>query len=154
MFHGMHDGLANRCVDRKPHIEPVDSQQHGCVVERRCGFGPADERACVQQFARVGVLRLIVDVEDWCLLDDFTVAQHGYVIGHLPDHAQVVADPHHRGAEIALQVAHQLDDLRLCRHVQRRGRLVGDQEFGIARECDRDHHPLALPARQLVRIRV
>jgi hypothetical protein len=42
-----------------------------------------------------------------------------------------------------LEVAHQLNDLRVRRHVQRRGRLVGDQQFGIAGQRDRDHHPRA-----------
>src|SRR3954454_15442339 len=63
-----------------------------------CGAGagwdrPTSGRAC--KSARVGVLRLIEDIEDRCLLDDLTVAQHGHVIGDLSDDAEVVADPHH-----------------------------------------------------------
>src|SRR5215213_1055856 len=50
------------------------------------------------------------DVEDRCRLGDFTVAQHRHVVGHLPDAPEVVADPYHRGAEIPLQRADQLDD--------------------------------------------
>jgi hypothetical protein len=35
-------------------------------------------------------------------------------------------------AERLLQLAHQLEDLRLDGDVERRGRLVGDQHLGIA----------------------
>ena len=53
-----------------------------------------------------------------------------------------------------LEVAHQVEDLRLDGDVERRGRLVGDQQLGIAGERDGDHHPLAHAARQLVGILV
>ena len=55
----------------------------------------------------VGLLRVVEDVEDRRLLDGFAVLQHGHVVGHLADDPEVVADPHHRGAEIPLQIAHQ-----------------------------------------------
>ena len=51
-----------------------------------------------------------------------------------------------------LQVAHQVEDLRLDGHVQRRGRLVGDQQLRIAGQRHGDHHALAHAAGQLVRI--
>ena len=53
---------------------------------------------------------------------------------------------------LALQVLEQLEDLRLHGDVERRRRLVGDQEIGIVGERHGDHHALALAARQLVRI--
>jgi hypothetical protein len=46
---------------------------------------------------------------------------------------------------------------RICActgHVERRGGLVGDEEVGLVRERNRDHHPLALAARELVRVGV
>ena len=48
--------------------------------------------------------------------------------------------------------AQQVEDLRLHGHVQRRGRLVGDQHGRIAGQRDGDHHALAHAARHLVRI--
>ena len=48
-----------------------------------------------------------------------------------------------------LQLAQQLEDLRLGRHVERGGRLVGDQELGSHDERHRDHRALAQPAAQL-----
>ena len=59
-----------------------------------------------------------------------------------------------RHARLALQLAQQLEDLRLHRHVQRRRRLVGDQQLGLAGKRHRDHHALAHAARELVRILV
>ena len=46
-----------------------------------------------------------------------------------------------------------LQDLGLHRDVERRGRLVGDQDLGLGGQCDRDHDPLAHAAAQLVRDR-
>ena len=53
-----------------------------------------------------------------------------------------------------LQVAQQLQDLRLDGDVERGGGLVGDQQIGLVGERHGDHHALALAARELVRIGV
>ena len=46
----------------------------------------------------------------------------------------------------------ELEDLRLDGDVERRRRLVGDQDVGLVGERHRDHDPLPLPARELVRV--
>ena len=51
-----------------------------------------------------------------------------------------------------LDLGQQAQDLRLHGDVERRGRLVGDQHLGVDGEGDGDHHPLAHPARELVRV--
>ena len=51
-----------------------------------------------------------------------------------------------------LQPLHQVEDLRLGRHVERGRRLVGDQELGVVDQRHRDHHALAHAARELVRV--
>ena len=58
----------------------------------------------------------------------------------------------HRHAELALQLLQQLQDLRLDGDVERRGRLVGDQEVRLVGQRHGDHHPLALAAGKLVGI--
>ena len=68
--------------------------------------------------------------------------------------AEVVADELHRHADLVLQFGHQVEDLRLDRHVERRGRFVGDQQRGAAGQRHGDHHALAHAARELVRIGV
>ena len=46
----------------------------------------------------------------------------------------------------------QAQDLRLDRDVERGRGLVGDQQLGLVGERHGDHHPLALPAGELMRI--
>jgi hypothetical protein len=49
-------------------------------------------------------------------------------VGDLGHHAEVVGDEQHTRAMPSLDVLDQVEDLRLRGHVQRRGRLVGDQQ--------------------------
>ena len=55
-------------------------------------------------------------------------------------------------AEPRADFREQRQDLRLHGDVERRGRLIGDQQIGLVGERHRDHHPLALAAGQLMRI--
>ena len=50
--------------------------------------------------------------------------------------------------------AHELQDLRLHGHIQRRSRLVGDDQSRSGQQSDRDHDPLTHAAGKLVRIGV
>src|SRR3954463_9453734 len=56
-----------------------------------------------------------------------------------------VEDTH---TSFGLNIPDQRQDLRLCRHVQRRGRLVRDDNRWLQRQGRRDHHPLALTPRK------
>ena len=71
-------------------------------------------------------------------------------LGDLRDHAHVVRDDDHRRSVLDLEAIDQREDLGLDRHVERGGRLVGDQQVGVARERHRDHHALAHAAGELV----
>ena len=86
------------------------------------------------------------------LLDDLAGIHHGNVVADLGHHAQVVGD--HDDARVGLlaQLDQQVEDLRLDSDVERRGRLVGDQQGGGAGQSHGDHDALAHAARQLVRI--
>ena len=55
---------------------------------------------------------------------------------------------------LPLQVAQQVQHLRLDRHVERRHGLVGDQQLRAQRERARDADALALAAGELVRVAV
>ena len=48
--------------------------------------------------------------------------------------------------ELILQVEHQIENLRLYRNIQRRDRLIGDDQTGIKRQRARDPNALPLPA--------
>ena len=56
--------------------------------------------------------------------------------------------------ELGLQVADELQDLGLNRHVERRRRLVRDQQRRTAHQRHRDHRALAQPPRELERVAV
>ena len=88
------------------------------------------------------------------LLDDPTLRHDAHPVGHLAHDAEVVGDEQQRHAVARLQRLQELQDLRLDGDVERRGRLVGDQQVGLVGERHGDHHPLALAARELVRIGV
>ena len=49
-------------------------------------------------------------------------------------------------------VGQQIEHLGLNRDVERGRRFIGDEDFGIACECHRDHHALAHTAGHLVRV--
>ncbi len=53
---------------------------------------------------------------------------------------------------LAVDAAHQLQDLGLDGHVERRGRLVGQQQLRLARQRDRNQRPLLHAAAELVGI--
>ncbi|MNL77344.1 hypothetical protein D3C87_2034970 [compost metagenome] len=57
-----------------------------------------------------------------------------------------IGEPH-----LVLQFAHQVEDLRLHRDVERRGRLVADEELRLAGKSAGNRDALALAAGKLVR---
>ena len=100
----------------------------------------------------VGMRRAGVKVVHPRLLDDMTGIHDGDVMGEAGDDAEIVRDPDDGGAELGLQPLDELDDLRLDRHVERRRRLVGDDQFRRAGERHGDHDALAHAAGELVGI--
>ena len=89
---------------------------------------------------------------DRAVLDDLAVLHHADPLRDLAHDAEVVGDEQKRHAEPRLDVFQQRDDLRLHGDVERRGRLVGNQQIGLVGERHGDHDALALAAGELVRI--
>ena len=85
-------------------------------------------------------------------LDDAAGVHDRHAVGHLGDDAEVVRDEQQREAQSFLEIAQQVEDLRLDRHVERRRGLVGDEERRPAGERQGDERALAQPARELMRI--
>jgi hypothetical protein len=75
-----------------------------------------------------------------------------HVVRDVPHHAEVVRDEQVGEPELGLKVGHQIQHLRLHRHVERGHRLVGDDQRGVQHQRARDRDALALPAREHVRI--
>ena len=67
------------------------------------------------------------------------------------DDLEVVRDEEIAQAPLVLELAQQVDDLGLHRQVERRGRLVEQDEFRFERDGAGDRDALALAAREFVR---
>ena len=106
----------------------------------------------VDQQARVGMARAREQLAGGASLDDAAQIHDADARRHVPHHRQVVADEQVGEPETVLQVAHQVEDLRLHRNVERAGRLVADDELGVRRQGAGDADALALAAGELVRI--
>ena len=80
-------------------------------------------------------------------LDDLPDVHHGHAVADVLDDAQVVRDEQVGQAELRLQIQQQVQDLGLDRDVERRDRLVGDDQRGLQRQRPRDADALALARR-------
>ena len=85
-------------------------------------------------------------------LDDAPEIHHGDPLRDLPNHGEVVRDEEVGEPPIALQVGQQVEHLGLHRDVERRDRLVADDEAGLDRQRPRDPDALPLAAGELVRV--
>ena len=97
------------------------------------------------------MLRIGEQVVDVGALDDPAGIHHQHLVGDLGDDAEIMGDDQDRHAEPLLQVAQQVEDLGLDGDVERRGRLVGDQQRRLAGQRHGDHHALAHAAGHVVR---
>ena len=121
-------------------------------IGRRPGSGSVVARAGLQQRVRVGVARAPRARRRprpasmiWPPNSNVTR------VADLRDDAEIVGDEQHRRAVRGLHVADQAQDLFLHRHVERRRRLVGDDELRLQREGGGDQHALPHAAGELVR---
>ncbi len=131
-------------VDEGGRVARVSAPASG-----RARVEPGDR---VQQAPGVGVLRGGEDGLGRPLLDDPPGVHHRDAVGHPGHDAEVVGDQQDPRPQRALLLLHQVQDLGLDGHVERRGGLVGDEQGGAAGEGHGDHHPLAHAARELVRV--
>jgi hypothetical protein len=86
------------------------------------------------------------------LLDNPSGVHHQHPMTDLGDDPQVVGDQDDAGPATGLQVAEQVEDLRLDRNVECRCRLVSDQDIRFAGKGHGDHDPLTHPPAELVRV--
>ena len=87
-------------------------------------------------------------------LDQGAEIHHRHPVGDVLDHRQIVADEQVGNPELRLQVLQQIDHLRPHRDVERRHRLVADDQFRAERQGSGDADALALATGELVRIPV
>ncbi len=82
----------------------------------------------------------------------FAAEHHHGAVGDLRNHAHVVGDEQDGRSFLLLQHLDEVEDLPLDRHVERRRRLVGDQELRTAGKRHGDHDALAHAAGEAVRV--
>src|SRR5206468_1968753 len=85
-------------------------------------------------------------------LHDPAEVHHGDTMADMFDHREIVRDKKVREIELALEIDEQVDDLSLYRDIERRHRLVANDELGPRRKRTRDPEALALSPGKLVRI--
>ena len=101
---------------------------------------------------RIGVAHRPEHVSDPSCLDRLARIHHGDGIATLQNEPEIVRDEERGGSGSRGQILDQRDDARFDRHVERRRRLVEDQEPRVGKERHRDDDPLLLAARELMRI--
>jgi hypothetical protein len=79
-------------------------------------------------------------------LDQLAQVHHRNAVAHVPHHREVVGDEDERQPELPLQAAQQVEHLSLDRDVERRDRLVGDQQLRLERDRAGDADALSLAA--------
>ena len=105
-----------------------------------------------QQRLRVRVLRVGEHLLGAAELDDPAEVHHGDAVGDVPRQAEVVGDGDDREPALVDERPQQRQDLAADRGVERGHRLVGEQQLRLERDRAGDQHPLALAARDLVRV--
>ena len=95
----------------------------------------------------IGILRAVEHVLHRRLLHDLAPGHHRHPVRHVADDTQVMGDQDHGHAQLGLQTLQQLQNLRLDGDIQRRCRLVRDQNFRFVGQRHGDHHALPLAAR-------
>ena len=112
---------------------------------RRVGHGHGQ-----QQGPGVGVQRVGEQLWRRSQLHEPSQVHHGHAVGDMPDHGQVVGNEHIGQAEVALQLAQQVDDLGLDGHVKGGHGLVADHAVRVQGQGAGNGHALALAPGKLV----
>ena len=144
-----HGTTQQALLDREPNLEVVGPQHFGRI--RRHGGRRAGGLGA-EQFACIGVLRIVENLSGRPLFDDQPLLHDKDPVGDAPDDPEVMGNEQKPHPHLILQVFQQVENLRLDGHVERRGRLIRDQDVGLVGQRHRDHHALPLPAGKLVRI--
>ena len=140
-------------VEAAPDRRIMSGGRPGMTCSRRASAARAGARRA-SSASRVRHPRLAQQRRGRRPLDDASGVHHRDLVGQPGDDAEVVADEDHRhAAPRAGGACGAGEDLRLHRHVERRRRLVGDQQVRLARRCAMAiAMRWRMPAGQLVRV--
>src|SRR5439155_18811744 len=113
----------------------------------------AQGREGPQETLRIGMLRTVGEGFRRADLDDLARVHDGDSVRELEQEREIMRDEEHGEAEVTFQRLDLLHDLALDDDVERRRRLVHDNQLRLERERHCDDYPLAHAARELVRVR-
>ena len=138
------EGAAGRRIERRGQL----------ALERDARPAPRriHHRRAGQKRLGVGMARPGEDRLDRPLLHRPAQVHDHDLVGDVAHHAQVVGDEEIGEVELLLQVHEQVEHLGLDRDVERRDRLVGDQDARAQHERAGDGDALALAAGEHVRV--
>ena len=104
------------------------------------------------QTLRVGVLRVLEDLQGRTGLHDATTVHNDQLFSALSGQAQVVSNEEYCRAHFLGQRLEVIENATLNSHVQCRGGLVSNEQLGTRSKTDSDQHALTHTARELVRV--
>src|SRR6266436_7425449 len=144
--------IAAACVEaatlgRVKRARHVALQDQTLAFQRRLGQRDGRKQGLGIGMARLGKERALI-----CDLDDLAEIHDRDPIGDMLHHCEIVGDKDIAEPETALQILQKIDDLRLNRDIERRDRLVADDEARLDSEGAGDADALTLPAGEFVRI--
>ena len=97
---------------------------------------------------------IFIELVARCQFHHLAEIHHPHARGDVAHHAEIVRDEQVGQPQILAQLFQQIDDLRLDRDIERRDRLVADDEIRRGGEGPRDADALTLPTGKFVRIAV
>jgi len=109
-------------------------------------FPAAEAGRRQHQLARVGMSRTIEQNVGGAHLDNTPGIHDSDSVTQRCNDTLIMGDEKHGQAARLCKIPDQHDDLSLDRHIERRGRLVGDQDERIAGYCHGNHDALQLTA--------
>ncbi|MCY1431059.1 hypothetical protein D9M71_470200 [compost metagenome] len=128
--------------DREPDAQVFDLQHRlACRVAGRTAAGLGAE-----QHLRVRVLRAVEQSLAVGLFDDAAALHHAHPVSNALDQVEVMTDEQQGHPQARLQRLEQFENLQLHGDVQRRGRLVGNQQLRLVGQGHGNHYPLPLAA--------
>ena len=107
--------------------------------------------AQLDELRGIGVLRVLKHLHGVTAFEHLAVAHDIDAVTQFCDDAEIVRDDGHGHLAVAMQSTQRFQDLELYRRVERGGRLVGEQQRGLAGKRYRDHDTLPHTAGKLMR---
>src|ERR1700726_178101 len=110
----------------------IDRARHVALEDHRVAGGAwLRHRYGREQRLGVGMPRRGEDLLPGRQLDDLAEIHHGDTVRHVLDDREIMADEEQRETELLLQILQQVDNLRLDRDVERRDRLLANDQCGF-----------------------